>query len=378
MGAGVSSLSKICLINQNKLFDNTPLSHHLDYTFVGMGIEADEVDFAGNCGNMAAAIGPYAFNRRIIPGFTGYHYKQYFQDGTTTLLIRNTNTNVMIRSTFEVKNGEAVLDDSTVIDGVSGLGTRVLLDFLKPGGSKTGKLLPTGNVVDTINGIPVSCVDSANPCVFVRASDININPTILPAQLLAQPEDLRRLEEIRAAAAVMMGLCKEGETPARVIPKIAIVSPPIEQTVLSGEVNSEDSLDLVIRFISDGQPHRATPLTGALCTATAAKISGSVVHQCVRQLPVTADIITIGHSSGRIQVNATMDTEGDVECVSVVRTARRIMEGEVYVTLPSPGEGHLSSAIDTSAKNQSEGTSEEESTAEESDEEESERDIPIL
>ena len=121
-----------------------------------------------------------------------------------------------------------------------------------------------------------------------------------------------------------MGLCKPGDTPPRVIPKIGIVSPPVEQHALSQDVNSADSLDLVVRFISDGQPHRAIPLTAALCTAAAAKIPGSIVQQCVREIPVNDGVITIGHPSGRIQVNATMDDKGDVECCTVIRTARRI------------------------------------------------------
>jgi hypothetical protein len=251
-----------------------------------------------------------------------------------TVHILNTNTGVVIRSKFATEQGQAKVDDSTSIDGVSGLGTGVLLDFVRPGGSKTGKLLPTGNVVDTIQGIEVSCIDAANPCVFVRASDLEIDPTILPAQFLEKPDKLQKLEELRSEAAIRMGLCKPGETPPRVIPKIAIVSPPVSQRVLSGQKIPEDSLDLVVRFISDAQPHRAIPLTGALCTATAAKVSGSVAQQCVRQTPVEENLITIGHSSGRIQVNATMDEKGDVESASVVRTARRLMEGRVYWNHP--------------------------------------------
>lgn len=322
MGTGISSLSKICLV------EPAPIGADFDilYTFVGMGIEGDEVDLNGNCGNMAAAIGPYAYNERLMPGDkgNGTQTSKPHQASGVTLKILNTNTNVMIRSTFFVSKGQAWVDDSTSIDGVSGMGTGVTLDFLRPAGSKTGKLLPTGNVIDTINGVNVSCIDAANPCVFVKASDLGIDPTILPARFLASSVELQKLEDIRAKAAVLMGLCKPGDTPPRVIPKIGIISPPVEQRILSKEVNSADSLDLVVRFISDGQPHRAIPLTAALCTAAAAKIPGSIVQQCVRETPVSDGVITIGHPSGRIQVNATMDDKGNVECCTVVRTARRI------------------------------------------------------
>lgn len=326
MGAGVSSLSKVCIVKP------TPnATSHVDYTFVGMGIEGSEVDYMGNCGNLAAAIGPYAFNERILPHLAPEVYKSP-QD--VTVYINNTNTGVLIRSRFRAERGQARVDADTSIDGVSGLGTGVMLDFIKPGGSKTGKLLPTGNVTDTINNIEVSCVDSANPCVFLLATDVGIEPTILPAVLLEQKDIRAMLEDIREQAAVMMGLCKAGETPPRVIPKIAIVSPPVQQTTLSGEIIAPEQLDLVVRFISDGQPHRASPLTGALCTATAAKIEGSVVQKCLQATPSTAGVITIGHPSGRIQVNAVMDAEGDVECASVVRTARRLMEGHVFWNPP--------------------------------------------
>lgn len=331
MGAGVSSLSKICVV------EPAPRESKADilYTFVGMGIEGDEVDLNGNCGNMAAAIGPYAFNENLVTEgkykFNGKWILKGQPRGLNrtrpcgiTYNILNTNTNVMIRSSFFTMDTQAYVDDSISIDGVTGYGTGVTLDFLSPGGSKTGKLLPTGKAVDTINDINVSCVDAANPCVFVKASDLGIEPNILPTEFLAHPVQLQRLEDIRSQAAVLMGLCKVGNTPPRVIPKIGIVSPPVEQQILSKETNAADTLDLVVRFISDGQPHRAIPLTAALCTAAAAKVPGTIVQQCVRETPVNADVITVGHPSGRIQVNAVMDDKGDVECCTVIRTARRI------------------------------------------------------
>jgi len=125
-------------------------------------------------------------------------------------------------------------------------------------------------------------------------------------------------------------MCKPGDVPPRVTPKIAIVSPSVTQVSLSGKKMEAEMLDLVVRFISDTQPHRAIPLTGALCTAVAAKVEGSVVQQCLEREPVTEGMVTIGHPSGKIEVNAQMDGKGDVECATVFRTARRIMEGEVF------------------------------------------------
>ena len=126
-----------------------------------------------------------------------------------------------------------------------------------------------------------------------------------------------------------MGIVKEGEIVPLMIPKIAIVSGRKDQKLLSGKTMPASELDLVVRFISNTQPHRAIPLTGALCTASAAKVEGSVVQQCLKGL-VDDDMITIGHPSGRIQVNAEVDGKGDIESATVFRTARRIMEGRVF------------------------------------------------
>jgi len=319
LGAGISSLSKICIIS--------PSAHpeaDVDYTFVGIGIENDEVDLAGNCGNMSAAIGPFAFNQRLLPS------ANYESNKAATVKILNTNTGAIIHSTFPIADGEASSTGDYALDGVAGTAAQINLDFLRPAGSKTGRLLPTGNTVDKIAGFEVSCVDAAGPVIFIRAADLAINPAILPNDFNKQPEKLKQLEEIRHQGAVAMGMCKPGDVAPRVTPKIATVSPSVKQTSLSGKRMEAEMLDLVVRFISDTQPHRAIPLTGALCTAVAARVEGSLVQQCLGSKPVTEGMVTLGHPSGTIEVNAQMDGNGDVKCATVFRTARKIMEGEVF------------------------------------------------
>lgn len=320
MGAGVSSLSKICLVGRNR----TP-GADVDYTFVGVGIEGDETDYAGNCGNMSAAVGPFAWNEKML-GSRDYNMR----DGEVEVMIYQTNTRKFIRSRFSVVGGQAKVDGNTQIDGVSGMGTGVVLDFLNPEGSKTSGLLPTGHAVDTLCGVEASCVDAANPCVFVRAEDVGLDPTILPNDFAKEKDTLALLERIRTAGAVAMGLCNVRETPPRVIPKIGIVNPPVESTTLSGARVPADLVDLVVRFISDGQPHRAIPVTAALCTAAAAKTEGSIVQQCMKGSLVDGNMITIGHPSGRIQVNAQKDQKGRITSCALVRTARRIWDGRIY------------------------------------------------
>jgi 2-methylaconitate cis-trans-isomerase PrpF len=330
MGAGISSLSKICLVepyvanvnqNQEQL--------DVDYTFVGLGIENNEVDVAGNCGNMSAAIGPFAYNAGLLPQ---HIYAK--GDGEVTVQIRNTNTGKFIASTLTVLGGQAAVSGDYSIDGVTGTGSRIKLDFKHPYGSKTGKVLPTGNIIDTISGYQVSCIDGANPAIFIRADDIGVDGTILPNDFNKLTEKLALLERIRKAGAVAMGITRTEEATPRTVPKIGLVSKSSTHAVLSGQTLESAQTDLVLRFISDAQPHRAIPLTAALTTAVAARIPGSIVEQILAPTRVMQDAITIGHASGRIQVNACMDEKDTLVPVSatVYRTAKRLFEGKTYWT----------------------------------------------
>jgi 2-methylaconitate cis-trans-isomerase PrpF len=197
-------------------------------------------------------------------------------------------------------------------------------------GSKTGKLLPTGNVTDTFDGVRATCVDVGNPCVFIQAEDLGVDGTILPDEFDEHPTLHKKLESIRRKAAVAMGICKDETSTPGSIPKIAIVSRSISHKLLSGEMILGNTIDLVLRALSVGQPHRAVPITVALATAAAANIIGSTVHHNVSSEWVDPDGITIGHSSGKILVGAKFDDEGSLTHATVFRTARRLMDGFVY------------------------------------------------
>ncbi|KAI4626836.1 hypothetical protein J4E83_003989 [Alternaria metachromatica] len=300
---------------------------NIDYTFVGLGIEDDEVDVAGNCGNMSSAIGPYAYNAGLLPS------SAYAQgDGEVTVKIRNTNTGKLIDSTFEVIGAQAAVAGDYSIDGVTGKGSKIRLDFKRPYGSKTGRVLPTGRRVDNIGGYRVSCIDGANPAVFVRADDVGVDGTILPDDFNNLQEKLALLESIRKAAAVVMGIASTEDEVPRTVPKIGIVSQSSAHPVLSGNTLKASQMDIVVRFLSDTQPHRAIPLTAALTTAVAARIPGTVVEQMLAPEPLMEGAITIGHASGRLQVNATMDPRNKLIPASgtVYRTAKRLLEGNVF------------------------------------------------
>jgi 2-methylaconitate cis-trans-isomerase PrpF len=357
MGAGISSLSKICLVEphgrrtpvpkqavadrvQRQTLDGArsllrqvrdrgePVDGiDVDYTFVGLGIHDDIVDVAGNCGNMSSAIGPYAYNAGLLPP------RVYAQgNGEVTVTIRNTNTAKIINATFDVAGGQAAVAGDYTIDGVTGPGSKIKLDFEAPYGSKTGKVLPTGNKVDRILAYNVTCVDGATPCIFIRAGDVGVDGTILPNDFNKLPDKLALLERIRKAAAVAMGIAPTEDAVPRTIPKIGLISMSSEHSTLSGQTLQSSQTDLVVRFLSDTQPHRAIPLTAALTTAVAARISGTLVEQTLAPDPVVDGVITIGHASGRLQVDATMnETDKHIPVkATVYRTAKRLFEGTSF------------------------------------------------
>lgn len=316
MGGGLSSLSKVCVVGPSAEGDAD-----VDYTFAAIGVKDDEVDFSSNCGNMTSAVGPFAVDAGLVPRP---------EDGETSVLIRNTNTNKLIRATFPVQDGEAVSDGPFAIDGVAGTASKIKLAFQRPSGSKTGKTLPTDKVVDSFDGIRATCIDVGNPCVFVPASELGVDGTILADDITLHPTLLGRLDSIRRQAAVAMGLAKDTESVPGSIPKIAMVSAPREHKLLSGETLDEKSCDVVVRAISVGQPHQAVPITVAMALATASRLSGSTVNECVASTPVDPDGVTLGHNSGKILVGSTFDDKGVIEEAIVFRTARRLMEGKVY------------------------------------------------
>lgn len=328
MGGGISSLSKICILSPSERPDAD-----VDYTFAQIQIREAQVDYRGNCGNMSSAVGPFAVDEGLVRP----------NGDTAVVRIFNTNTNKIIRSTFPLLDGRAAVQGDLAIPGVAGTGAPIRLDFLEPGGSGTGKLLPTGNVVDRLEVpglgvIEASLVDAARPCVIVRAQDIGLRGTELPEALDANVDVLSKLEAIRRTASVVMGIAPDLNEAARVkgAPGVGFVAPPMDASTLSGEPIKAADVDLTARFISNGQPHRALPVTSSLCLSVAARITGTVVHQCLRQEPEGS--LRLGMPSGILTVGADVsrDTTGRWAAHSgaFFRTARRLFDGRIYAPLP--------------------------------------------
>lgn len=327
MGGGVSSLSKVCIVGPPSRADAD-----VDYTFAQIEIDRAEVDYAGNCGNMSSAIGPFAVDEGLVPTPP---------DGEAVVRIHNTNTAKIIVARFPVHAGRAVVAGDLALDGVAGTGAHIRLDFTDPGGSKTGTLLPSGNATDLLEipghaPIRASLVDAANPCVFIAAADLGLQGHELPTALERDKPLLETLEALRRAASVRMGLAPSLDAAARItsIPKLGLLSAPQETTLLSGRTLAADQADIVARMISVGQPHRAIPLTGALCLAVACRIPGSLANTLARPSDPTAPI-RIAHPSGSIMVAAEIRPDLTVPHATVFRTARRLFQGDVLWQPPT-------------------------------------------
>ncbi|GIL41684.1 2-methylaconitate cis-trans isomerase PrpF family protein [Roseiterribacter gracilis] len=323
MGGGVSSLSKICIIGPPSRSDAD-----VDYTFAQIPITGTDIDYSGNCGNMSSAIGPFAVDEGLVA---------VPRDGNATVRIHNTNTSKIIVAHFPVVDGRAAVTGDFALDGVAGTAAPIRLDFTDPAGSKTGKLLPTGNVVDLLDvpglgKIRASLIDAANPGVHLAAADIGLTGLELPHELERNTALVAQLEALRQVAAVAMGFAPDLDAAKRMasIPKVVLLSAPQDSPTLSGQSLPASSIDILARTISVGQPHRAIPLTGALCLAVGCRVPGSVAHSLVR---ASESSLRIGHPSGVIVVAADTQLRADgslhVAAASVFRTARRLFQGDV-------------------------------------------------
>ena len=327
LGGANSLTSKFCIIGPSLREDAD-----VDYTFGQVSFAAPVVDWKGNCGNLSSAVGHYAVDEGFVKPVEPY----------TTVRIYNTNTDKMIYATVEVRDGRALSEGDYSIDGVPGTGSRILLEFDKPAGSVTKKLLPTGNVRDTVDLGPlgifeVSFVDAANPTVFMRAEDLGLKGTELPVDVENMPEVLKKIEAVRGEMATRVGIASSPEEALKkspAIPKIGFVSKAQDYLNPDGKLIKAEDIDFVARLASMQKMHRAYMVTGGVATGAASKIEGSVVWDAVKEASRSNDTLKIGHPYGTMDVKVTVDPdnkEEPIQRVGVGRTARRILDGFAYV-----------------------------------------------
>jgi len=331
MGGTVSSNNKIVIIWKSEEPD-VDIEYLVGQVIVGKR----QVDYKSNCGNMTAAVPAFCVEEGMVD----------IKEPVTTVRMLNKNTDKYINVDVPIDpETHTFADDGDCeIAGVDGTAAELRVDFLNPAGSKTGKLLPTGNVVDVLDipgfgKIESTIIDVSNPIVLVKAEDIGMKGTELPDQINNNKEVMDLLEKIRGTACIMMGFAKdlkEATDNQPGVPKVGFVTTPRGYIDIEDKEVAEDKMDVCARVISVFKCHKAIPLTAASSVSTAAFLEGTIVNKIVAAKD-DRKTVRIGHPSGVMTMVPTVVKEGrnpadyKIPGVAVQRTARRIMEGYVYI-----------------------------------------------
>ena len=332
MGAATSSTSKIVILSPSQRPDCD-----VDYLFGQVAIDRPLIDWSGNCGNLTAAVGPFA----VSEGWVKAPAK-----GFAMVRIWQQNIGRRILAHVPVEDGEVIEEGDFVLDGVTFPAAEIVIEFLEPGGmgeegGESSAMFPTGNLrerldVPGVGAVAVTLITAGNPTVFVDAAAVGIEGTELAGAVDANAQLLARCEAIRAHGAVAMGLAKSAAQASRSrlhTPKIAMVSAPRDYTASTGRAIAAGEIDLTIRMLSMGKLHHVITGTGAIATAVAAAIDGTIANGARR---AGADPLRtrLGHPSGILAVGAEVAHdrgEWKVARAIMSRSARRLMEGWIRV-----------------------------------------------
>jgi len=302
VGGGSTLTSKVAIVSRS-----AEPNCDVDYLFAQVGVGQRSVDTRPNCGNMLSGVGPFAIEQGLVAAC----------EGTTTVRVFNVNTRSRIDVTVQTPGGRVRYDGQARIDGVGGTAAPIQLNFLDAWGAVTGSLFPTGRRIDGIDGIDVTCIDAAMPLMIVRAADLGVAGRESPDVLDANTELLQRLESLRRAAGRLMGL---GDVSESVIPKPVLVS-------------AGDGADgITSRYFTPRRCHASHAATGAIGVATAFALPGTVASSGDPRSG--ARNVLVLHPQGRIDVAMQLQGEGAdarVTSAALVRTARKILEGELHL-----------------------------------------------
>ncbi len=326
LGGSQSVTSKVAIVKKSSRPDAD-----VDYTFAQVSVDKPLVSYKGNCGNISSGVGPFAIERGLIEA----------KEGTTSVRIFNTNTEKVIIADVKTRNGSVEYDGDFTIAGVPGTASPIRLKFVEPSGTLGKGLLPTGNAVDILDvpgfgKVEVSIIDAANPLVFVKARDLGLSGRELPDELNASQEKLDLLESVRGMAAVKLGLIEDytrspWDTPG--IPKMTFVSEAETYETVDGKEIPKENIDLLSRMMSMQKTHPSYAMTGAMCTAAAAVVPGSVVNQVLSENTDT-QYIRIGHPGGILECGVDYQEKKSVPYIEDTfgfRTANLLMEGIAHI-----------------------------------------------
>jgi len=280
----------------------------LEFLFAQVLIDEARVDTTPNCGNMLAAVGPFALERGLVAA----------SGPETTVRILTRNTGMLCDVVLQTPDGRISYDGSARIDGVPGTSAPIRINFLETAGSVCGSLLPTGRARDTFDGVPVTCIDNGMPVVVIRAGDLGRTGYESRDALNADAELKTRLESIRLQAGPAMNL---GDVKKKVVPKMSLIAPP------------RSGGSLCSRTFIPHDCHAAVGVLGAVTLATAGVLAGTVA-QGVAQLPAgNVKAVSVEHPTGEFTVELELDPKDPQRVVraALLRTARLIMRGEVMI-----------------------------------------------
>ena len=331
MGGATSSTSKTVILARSSRAD-----HDIDYLFGQVSIDQSFVDWSGNCGNLSAAVGPFAISNGLIDA------ARIPRNGTVTVRVWQANIGKTIVAHVPITDGAVQETGDFELDGVTFPAAEVQLEFLDPADeddSGGGAMFPTGKLVDDLEvpGIGVlkaTMINAGIPTIFLNAEAIGYQGTELQDAINGDPKALAMFEKIRAHGALRMGLIARLEEAAtrQHTPKVAFVAKPRAYTASSGKVVEAADVDLLVRALSMGKLHHAMMGTAAVAIGTAAAIPGTLVNLAAGGGPRNA--VRFGHPSGTLRVGAeaaTVDGQWVVRKAIMSRSARVLMEGWVRV-----------------------------------------------
>ena len=330
MGGATSSTSKCVIISRS----DVP-GHDVDYLYGQVAIDSAFVDWSGNCGNLSSAVGPFAIANGLVDP------SRVPVNGNCTVRIWQANIGETILAHVPVGNGEVQETGDFELDGVTFPAAEIVLEFLDPSDDEGegGSMFPTGNVLDTLDvpgvgALPATMITAGIPTVFVNAADIGFNGTELQPAINEDKATLARMEAIRVAGALRMGLIGTAQEAAtrQHTPKVAFVAPPATYVASSGKRIDAADIDLNVRALSMGKLHHAMMGTASVAIATAAAVPGTVVNLAAGG--GTRGAVRFGHPSGTLRVGADVqqaDGQWVVTKAVMSRSARVLMEGTVRV-----------------------------------------------
>ena len=277
----------------------------VDYLFLQVFVDQAIVTDAQNCGNILAGVGPFAIERGLVEA----------QDGETRVAIYMENTGQTAIATVQTPGGIVRYDGSAKIDGVPGTAAPVPLEFRDTAGSSCGALLPTGNVFDDVGGVRVTLIDNGMPCVVIKAQDVGISG-YEDRETLDQDAALKaRIEGIRLAVGERMNL---GDVKEKSVPKMMLVAPP------------RDGGAITVRSFIPHRAHASIGVLGAVSVATACLLPGSPAADMAAIPNGERKVISVEHPSGETTCVMEVDEQGSVISAAMLRTARKLMDGEIF------------------------------------------------